>query len=418
MSRSEVIVGLFEQRLLGRFAPAQAEEPDDFFVEQDLASCEPMAPAVADVTRMTQDADATLLVSTPDVDDAPTRFQLVVEAPALWKGSACGSCLDALGMPGAISSDVPLRVSEECGKAVMMEPVPHALLPSGVEALDGGLEARFAGRSEHRHYPKSETQADDPAERVCELVGTLETGVVVELGVRGQAEQPPVFNQSLKRPNGRNGAFCGPGRRQAAVQRHSIEHVHERSVFDPELLDEVERVEFHSDRFEVREIPPRRRSGVADAPASEQTVPAKHPVDGADRGHAGHAAQTEILMDRQSPILAESTRLSEFSTRVHEQCFHLWQCTVVRRSRTGRLGGEIDAVDPPVARVPDPILDGPQRDTITFGNASHRFTVTNSTDHSFASQLRAVFLAIDRSPGSGFWRTSYRISSVQVTNEC
>lgn len=131
---------------------------------------------------------------------------------------------------------------------------PDFGLPKCVEALDGVLQSGLAWRGEHLGDTQSQAQSCDAPDAVRELVSTLEDGVVVKLGVAGQAVLLPALQQQL------HGVLRGAPRHdpsvgQCAVQTGGGENRNQRTVGDLQILDEVEGIQLRPGECHLWQVP-------------------------------------------------------------------------------------------------------------------------------------------------------------------
>ncbi len=138
----------------------------------------------------------------------------------------------------------------------------------------------------------------DPPQGVSIAVRALEDHVVVELGVVGQADFPPVLRQRRQGPCRGDRGLDGPGADQAAVQRHDVEYLDLGPVLDNQPLDDVDAVQLRLGRGHRGEIPASGRSGPAHPGAAIQSAPTpEDAVDGPHRGRRGQALSQQRLTD-------------------------------------------------------------------------------------------------------------------------
>src|SRR5690349_3089115 len=100
-----------------------------------------------------------------------------------------------------------------------MKALPDLGLPTGVEAFDSGLKAGFSWRSEDGSNAQAQTQADHPSQSVAKLVSSLETRVVIELGIGRQPKGFPMIDHGLDHCTSKDSAIW-PRSNQTSVQRY------------------------------------------------------------------------------------------------------------------------------------------------------------------------------------------------------
>ncbi len=145
-----------------------------------------------------------------------------------------------------------------------MKALPYLSLPSSVEAFDGGLEPGFSGRSKDGGDSQAQTQTDHPSQSVAELVSTLETSVVIELGIGWQPKDLPMLDHGLDRCTSKDSAIW-PRSNQTSVQRYGVKDLDVGSAFDDQTFDDIEAIELTTPLGHLRQIPTNWRWGMTPA---------------------------------------------------------------------------------------------------------------------------------------------------------
>jgi len=250
-----------------------------------------------------------------------------------------------------------------------MEAGPHSTLPAPVEGFNRRLEARFAWGSKDGRDPEAQTQAHDATDHVAILVGSLKAGVVVELGIGGEAQTFPVFEELVHDPLGRGLGGDRPGLSESTTQRDASEHIEARAVFDAQILDQIEAVEFCLSRGHRGEVPASGRWGNPTAAAAIESAPAFQ--DPRNRAHAG-AARDWVLLQRtpqgRRAVLAEGAVLLKLLAQFQDQILDLLRRPIGRSAR--RLIAEVDAIQALVRGAGIPVLHLAQTDSELPGHGA------------------------------------------------
>jgi len=150
------------------------------------------------------------------------------------------------------------------GAVSMMKAFPDLGLPEAVEGLDLVLEAMLTGRSEDRANPEGKAKEGDGTEAVGMVMGAVETEVIVELSIGGQAMRAPMGEEGIWGKVGRDGGI-EKATAKAAVQGDGVENLDLADMLDDESLDDVKGVQFGLGGGEIWEVPARRRWWAAEA---------------------------------------------------------------------------------------------------------------------------------------------------------
>jgi len=138
---------------------------------------------------------------------------------------AVGSLGDTSGVFLSVSGDELPGLTNEGLEGLEMEALPDGLLPTAVEAFNGGLEACFAGGHKDRDHAKLEAGANDAADGVGILMRALKAGVVIELGIRRETNLRPALEDTFQGPRGSRSAWERPGGSESTMQGNGREDV-------------------------------------------------------------------------------------------------------------------------------------------------------------------------------------------------
>ena len=158
------------------------------------------------------------------------------------KGSRRRCPVDPDRGTGSECRDPAVRLALEPCERGSPVPAPDLRLPAAVERLDGGLEAGLTRWGEDRHDAQREAHPDHGADRIRLRVAADEPGVVVELGIGGEALGPPPAhhrrdNLAHPHPEGR------PRVRQAAMEADPGQDPELRLALQAQPVHHVEAVE-------------------------------------------------------------------------------------------------------------------------------------------------------------------------------
>src|SRR5262245_41509039 len=297
--------------------------------------------------------------------------------------------------------DMTPRTLAQVRQTRVQEPRPDAQLPRAVVALNRGLEARFAGRHEHRHYLQAQAQSADPPDQVGVSMRALEDRVVVELGVARQAKLLPESDQGVADQRGRHASLLGPGSDQPAMQRNAIEDLDQRAVLDLEPLDGIEAVQLLLAGGDLGQIPAQRRRLAAYAFASVQGTASRQ--DTTDGSHRRQRRGLPLLQGVPYGLGAEEAEVAvppQFLTQLQDEILKggFGTLRVVRRMRPI---GPIDTVQALAGGVANPVQDGGGTDTEVEGHAPQRLPLANGRYHRATPLGLTVCLLMRTSGGVG-----------------
>ena len=304
-----MVGGGFDEVVLVRFSTSESVEGDAVLIEIDVAANESVRPQGVHAEGASQEVDCARFGGSAEVDDFAGQGLAEVEPPGFREWSAWRSILNAAGGPFVGRQDETLRTLPESLQRGVMKTAPHLGLPTSVVVFDGRLKTGFARRGEDGSDAELQAESCHLAEAVFPVMGALEDGVVIELGVVGQAVDLPMFHQRSDRvfsgPQGSGKAVA-----QAAVKTDDREHFDLAATLDDKSLDEIEAVHFGLPLGQSGQMPSFGRCRPADAALAIEGAPAlEYPPDGAKGGDMIAVQATgevaELAMDGHSSVFAE-----------------------------------------------------------------------------------------------------------------
>lgn len=216
-------VGLFaEDGLFVGLGSAQGVETDEVVVQEDFGPDQSPYPTRIHHEGASEELDRSTIVGASQEDHSAVWMRLEIESPRIGKESSRRSGIDAQDVSASRGEDVAYRSLLEFAQRGGLKAMDDFGLPESVEGFDGGLEAGFTRRSEDRSNAEGQAKPDDASEGIGDIMGSLEAGVVVELGISGQAVVAPVELESGKDEVGGDVA-ARPGRDKPAMQGDGIE---------------------------------------------------------------------------------------------------------------------------------------------------------------------------------------------------
>ena len=280
--------------------------------------------------------------------------------------------------------------------------------------LDRVLQAEFPRRDKDGRDPELEALADHAAEDIGVLMGALEAGVVVELGVGGAAEGLPMGSQAGENPVG-GGVPERPRGRQAPVERDAGEDIDERSGRQFEVLDHVKELDLGSVRGDVGEIPAGWGWGPAD-PLAAVDAPVAHQdaADGADRWDGPEGRVLERGMNGRRAAFAQNTLVAQGITEPQDAAFDGGGRAVGSHSAAGPLGAPIDLVQPVAGGPLNPDVDRADADVEAASYRAQYRPPSHRGDHRAPPSFQRAVLSI-RAPRQESFPTTltvYRMLSL------
>lgn len=293
-----------EQRLVIRLPTSKGIASDDVGVEIDLTTYQTMWPQRVYGEGAAEQPDASLLVAPSQEDDTAARRRLQIELPIPRKRLTGRGALDARRGANPTRADVAVRPVDQSHERVVMEPRPHLALPAPIQILECGLERRLIDGCEDRDDAQAQAHTHHPTNGITVLVGSLKPRIVVKLGIGRKAHRLPMLKQDRHDGPGRHRAGR-PGADQAAVQRDRVQHFDVRATLNDQARDDIKTIELGPAGGGLRQIPPPRWRGAANAAAAIERTPArKNPIDRADRGTIDHMLSEEGAVNRRGAVPA------------------------------------------------------------------------------------------------------------------
>jgi hypothetical protein len=384
---------LSEQGLKRGFAASEGVEADGVGVEIDLAADKAVRPERVDGESMAEQADLTVIVGASEEDDLAGGVSLKALLPGVWEGLSERGRQDTFGGAGACGSDELGGLTLKGLEGAMVEAAPDLGLPAAVIAFDGGLEAGFSRWSKDRSNLQGEAQAGDTAEVIGVLVGTLEPGVVIELGVAGQAHLAPVFDQSEV------GQFCRdggtwPGGGQAAVKRDGVENFDIDSAFNDKAGNDVEAIDLDPAGGDLGQVPAARR-GWTSHPlfAVQSSSPLQDAADGTNRGDCALSSLDQFSSDGDITKLSQIAYFFELLAKSQDLFFQVPADPVARAPAGSRRSvGPVHALQSFSSGAANPSTYRGEAHPKATGDRPDRGTPTHGRDDAAAQPCRRVFL--------------------------
>ena len=394
---------LVEEDVAVGVASAQGVERDLVGAQVQLAAHEAAAPRGFWAERFCQQGDLSLFIGAAHEDDF--GFQEAALGQDGWGGKrpACGCGL--LTDDGLVSIGLEILVGalEQTGSGPVLATIPDLFLPEGIEALDLVLEAMFSRDSKDGNHAQAQTLQSERSESAGMMVRSMETQIVIELGIMGQPVHLPVLVKVLA-------SFCGgdggirPSSGQSAVEGDGRKDLNVDSSADDKVFDDIKRIQFRLATGHGRQVPTRWRRGSADsALVSNQPMMGDDARDSSLGRHgASWSVKQKIALNSRRANLAEDTMLKlrpQFENLSDDRC----------RSGIGGVVGagdlvfKADPIQSLTSRAADPILDGKKPHVIGARKGAQGLA-TASGLNDFTAQLGRNFfmsrtIACRHSPG-------------------
>lgn len=389
----ELVRDLSDQGLVLWLSSSEGVEADGVGVEVDFTADEAMRPEWVDGEGTTKQANLTMIVGASEEDDLASRMSLKVLPPRLREGLSEGSGQDAFGGSGSGSGHELGGLILKSLKRSVVEASPDLGLPAAVIAFDGGLEAGLAGWSEDRYHLEGETKTGDTAEVVGILVGSLEPRVVVELGIAGQTDLAPVFDQGQGSPLRSDGG-SRPGGCQAAMKGDGIKGLDVDSALNDKAGNDVDAIGFHLAGGDWGQVPTaRRRWAPHPLTAVQSSPPLQDTTDSANGGDLAMSSLDELPPDGEITVLSQIACLLQFSAKPQNLFFGMTADSISwLAARTGRAVRPVHAFQPLSLGAANPAMNRGGAQSKPLGDRPDRNTSTDGSDHGSAASLDRVFL--------------------------
>ena len=377
-------------------ASSESEELDDILIENDLGPDESMSPQGIDLEGMSQDVGLTVGVCPSEEDHGSCEGGLQVEFPVAGEGTTDGCVCHSCGSAFSQGGDIVARALLQLPERLIFVTLPDFGLPKTIEAFDGGLESSFVGWCEDGCDSQAQAQSNDSTDSIGMLPWSGESIVVVELGIVGQSELPPVLHQTADHIGGGDGRTW-PNAGNSRQNRDGGEDAQVCSSSNRQAFDGVEGIDLGRLGSDCRKIPSLRRRWPADSSSPiEDTVPFEDP---ANRSHGRTGCDIgglQFAVDGHRSDFSEDTLLQLASQRQHSSFdsprsagWRAWQ---------GRQIVPRDAIQSLLAGATQPMLDGRQRDTPIDGRRSLRHPSADRRDHLATLSRTQVFQPCSSSP--------------------
>src|SRR5262245_56792523 len=115
--------------------------------------------------------------------------------------------LDAIGSVATKGGHITLRLPLQVRQRSVLKPGPDLRLPGTVVILDHRREAELTGHDELRDDAQARAQPTHPPDHFRACVGALEDRILIEPGVAGESEGPPMLDQRLDHDLGRHSSL-------------------------------------------------------------------------------------------------------------------------------------------------------------------------------------------------------------------
>ena len=408
------MMNAIEKRLPAGITPTKSEELDLGGGPVQLASDQTIGPVSVDRKHMPQEGHLPLLGRSAPIDDLAAYGLSEVQVKPFKQGPTCRQGVFAGRMATPKGPDESTRDAAQIPEAGMVEPIPDHLLPSTVEVLDLGLEAGLSGRGEDRGDSQKQAEPHDSTQDIGVLMGSLESGIVVELGIGRQPVLPPVAQQAGKCGPGGRLRGLGPCLSEASMQGDGRQDVDQRPVFNPQVFDPIEAVDFGLGRSDVRQVPALGGCGATQTTLSVQGSPTFQDTgDGSIRRNIGQTAADPFLAEGSGAVLAERAMNLQVLSQVQNEVLDDGGCAAGMMRAAGSVG-EIHPVQSLACGMPDPALDGGLADVKLPGYDSHGQTSPDRVDEVPSLLCSERFLFIGSSPRSVFAPMAYPMSPAGV----
>ncbi len=375
------------------FSTAQSVEADVVGVEIDLTSDEAVGPERIDREGAAEQVDLTMVIGSSEKDDSAGWMSLKALLPRMREGLPEGSGQDALGGAGACGGNELGGLILKGPKRAMVEALPDLRLPSAVVAFDGGLEARFTRWSEDRSHLQREAQAGNTAEIIGVLVGSLEAGVVIELGIARQADLTPVVDQYEACQLGRDGGSWPRGR-QAAVKGDGVKDLDINSAFNDKAGNDVDAIGLDSASGDVRQVPAAWRRWATDPSLAVQSSPSlQDATDGTNRGDFAMSSLDQFSTDGDITIFSQVACFLELSAKLQDLFFYpLTDPIGWAVARSGRSIRPVHAIQPLFSGAANPAAHRGEAHPKVTSDRPDRHTLADGSDDVTAKPLERIFL--------------------------
>jgi hypothetical protein len=393
-----------EERLTGWVSASQAIEGDLGCGQIEFTADEAAAPSELWAEGLTQQGELCVVIGAADEDGS--GFEEVAGSQGCWgrERAALRSGFLTGGGFVEVSVEVLVGMLDQGGDGSMLVASPDLFLPESIEAFDLVLEAVLAWGSEDGDDSEAEAFKDDGAEVTGMVVGSMESEVIVKLGVVRQSVSLPMATEAAADMGGGNGGV-GPSAWQSAVEGDGSKDLDIGSTADDKVFNDIEGIEFAVSVGHLGQVPAWRWGGASDTcVASNQAVVGDNASDSSLRRHGGWYGflGQEAALNGSGADLAKDA-VFKFSAEGEDLCDEGCGSSVGGVVRTCRLVLKVDPIEALAASAADPVLDGVKGEMVLTGDPTERLTAASGPNH-LATQLRRDFfmrrsIAKRRSPG-------------------
>ena len=397
------MVKLIQEGLPSWVAAAKSEEPDLIRRQVHFATDEAVRPMPVHPKDVAQDGYLSLLGRSSQVDDLALDRLPQVEAEAFRPGLSSGQTILAGGVLATEGVDESTRNLTQIRQAGVVEPTPDRLLPATVEVLDLGLEACLPRRGEDRGDSQEQAEPHDPTEDIGVLMGPLESGIVVELGIGRSAISLPVAQQACKCRLGGHLSLLGPSPSEVSMEGNGRQDVDQGSVLNPEIFDQIEGVEFGLGGCDIGQVPALGGCRVALTSLAVEGSPAfKDTGDGTIRWDVVAASVGQFLADDSGAILPQRAMMFQVVSEVQNEVLQSGWGSASMEGPGGSVR-QIHSIEALSCSILDPPLDGGLADVELSGYDTHGQTLPDGVDDVSSLLCHDGLLFMGSSPDTSFW---------------
>jgi hypothetical protein len=380
-----------QQGLISRITTAQREALNAFVIKLDFAADQAVRPQWINRNSMAEQADMAVIVGAPEIDQAASQRDIKVQLPFGWKGSARGRLLGTQGVASAMGPDIAGGMGVQGGQTGKGEALPHLGLPQPVETLNRVLQAMFQGRRKHRDDAERQTESADAADGVGELMGALESGVVVELRVGGQTQLYPALDEPADY-HGSAQLSLRPGIDLPPMDGHCRKDTKALPTAQGQVFDQVEAIQIDARTGERRQVPARRRRRPALPPGSVlRSVAFENPVNGRHGGDLP-VNGTQFRVDGFGAEFSEQTVVTQPPPHFKDGAFGGEPNSIPGELRSPLPILETDPIQPAPNTSRHPLADRCRADRKAARNRTHRFSLPHRLHHHLTTPFKRAFL--------------------------
>jgi hypothetical protein len=374
------VMNLVQQGLIGWIAAPQGEALNALLVELDLAANQSVCPLWIDGNAMTEQPDMAVIIGAPEIDETADQWGIKMKLPSAWKWSARGCLLGTQGVASAMRADIPRGMPIQVRQTGKREALPYLGLPKRVESLDGVLEPVFQGRGEDRSHSERQAKAADAADGVRKLMGALETGVVIELGIGRQTQVRPALNEATDHHAGAQ-LDLRPGADLAPMHGHASQYTEPLPTTQGQVFDQIKAVQIDAGTGQVGQVPAGRRR--PPALPSGRVLCSVAFENAVNSRHGGHImiSGSQLRMDRFGAGLAEHTAVTQSMPQLEDGAFRGDISPVPGRLWSAGMIGEAHSIQPTSVRSRYPLRHRHRADSKAACNRTYRLSPPHRLNH-------------------------------------